>query len=78
MCSPEKKGFSSCLTVPTVERGNYRKENPNTSNIKVLAVSVFDTKENREEILKSGAGGFMAKPLDNVVFLNNVNRLCQK
>lgn len=64
---PGMDGFEVCKRI---------KENPATSHIKVLAVSGYDTPENREKILKAGADGFLAKPVDNEAFLDEVRRLC--
>jgi len=34
------------------------KEDPDISHIKILAITDYDTKENRDRIMEAGAGGF--------------------
>ena len=48
------------------------KGNPNTSHIKVLAYTGYDTRENRDRILQAGADGYMAKPVIKNTLLNNI------
>ena len=61
-------GFEVCKRI---------KGNTGTSHIKVLAVSGYDTEENREKIFKAGADGFLPKPIDMEAILNEVKQLCQ-
>jgi len=65
---PGMDGFEVCKRI---------KGNTGTSHIKVLAVSGYDTEENREKIIKAGADGFLPKPIDMGVILNEVKQLCQ-
>ena len=44
---PGMSGFEVCRQI---------KENPDTSHIKILAITGYDSKENREKIMKAGAG----------------------
>ncbi|MBW2312021.1 MAG: response regulator [Deltaproteobacteria bacterium] len=52
---PDINGFEVCRQI---------KQNPDTAHIKILAVTGYDTEENKERILSAGADGYMAKPLD--------------
>jgi len=52
---PEMNGFEVCRQI---------KQNPDTAHIKILAVTGYDTEENRERMLSAGADGYMAKTLD--------------
>lgn len=52
---PRMDGFEVCRLL---------KKNPETKNMKIIAISGFDTPENREKILECGADLFLAKPLD--------------
>ncbi|MBW1678156.1 MAG: response regulator [Deltaproteobacteria bacterium] len=52
---PDMNGVEVCRQI---------KENPETAHIKLLAVTGYNTEENRERILSAGADGYMAKPLD--------------
>lgn len=53
---PGMDGFEVCSRI---------KENPRTSEIRVLAVTGYDTEENRARIMKAGADGYLAKPVEN-------------
>jgi len=50
---PGMDGFEVCKRI---------KENPLSSQIKILAITGYDTEENKARILKAGADGYMAKP----------------
>ena len=63
---PGMDGFEVCKRI---------KKNPRTSQIKVLAVTGYDTDENRDRIMKAGADGFLAKPVDNHRLLEEVKSL---
>ena len=52
---PRMDGFEVCRRL---------KNNPETKNVKIIAISGFDTQENKEKILACGADLFLAKPLD--------------
>ena len=60
---PEVSGFEVCRLI---------KENPQTSHIKILAITGYDTEENRDKIMKAGADDYMAKPLSNDALLERV------
>lgn len=59
-------GFDVCKRI---------KENPLSSQIKILAITDYDTKENKDRILKAGADGYMVKPFVKDVFLQQVEDL---
>jgi len=63
---PGMDGFEVCKRI---------KENPSTSHIKVLAISGYDTEENREKIMKAGADGYLAKPADMDVLAGEIEGL---
>jgi len=60
---PEMSGFEVCRLI---------KEDPNTSHIKILALTGYDTKENREKIMKAGADDYMVKPVEREVLLRHI------
>jgi excisionase family DNA binding protein len=51
---PQMSGFEVCRLL---------KEDPETSHIKILAITGYNTEENRDKIMKAGADDYMAKPL---------------
>ena len=63
---PEMNGFEVCKKV---------KNEPDTSHIKVLAITGYDTEENKEKIMKAGADGYLTKPLDRKILLQNIENL---
>ena len=50
---PGMDGFEVCKRI---------KENPLSSQIKILVITGYDNKENKDRILESGADGYMVKP----------------
>jgi len=52
---PKMDGFELCRRI---------KEDTDTADTKIIAISGYDTEENRQRILKCGADLFLAKPLD--------------
>ncbi len=52
---PDMDGFAVCKNI---------KENPETRNIKVIAITAFPSEENKKRVLACGAEAFFAKPLD--------------
>ena len=63
---PKMSGFEVCRQI---------KENPDTSHIKILALTGYDTEENREKIMKAGADDYMAKPVKGDVLFRHVEGL---
>jgi DNA-binding response OmpR family regulator len=63
---PGIDGFEVCRRI---------KGDRSTANVKVLAVTGYDTPENRERIIAAGADAYMTKPLDGEAFLDKVRAL---
>jgi len=63
---PGMDGFEVCKQI---------KVNSNTSHIKVLAYTGYDTAENKERIMQAGADGYMAKPVGRKALLENLENL---
>ncbi len=66
---PGMDGFEVCKQI---------KENSNTSHIKILIFTGFDSKENKERIMRTGADGYLVKPVGKSVLLKNVHNLISK
>jgi CheY-like chemotaxis protein len=62
----EMDGFEVCGRI---------KENPTTCHIKIIAYTGFDTKENRDRIMKAGADGYLIKPVEKSVLLQSIEVL---
>lgn len=63
---PGIDGFEVCKRI---------KENPRTSHIKVLAITGYDTEENRDQIMEAGADGYLTKPINRDRLLEEVEVL---
>ncbi len=63
---PGMDGFEVCTRV---------KENSETSHIKILAITGYDTKENRDRIMAAGADDYLAKPLERGILLQHIEGL---
>jgi len=63
---PEINGFKVCGSI---------KEDPDTSHIKILAITGYDTKENMDRIMDAGADGYLAKPVALDTLLQHVENL---
>jgi len=63
---PEMSGFEVCKKI---------KGDPDTSHIKVLAITGYDTEENREKIMKAGADDYMAKPVKRDLLIRHIEDL---
>lgn len=63
---PGMDGFEVCTRV---------KENSETSHMKILAITGYDTKENRDRIMAAGADDYLAKPLAMDTLLQYVENL---
>ena len=66
---PGMDGFEVCRKI---------KEDQETSHIKILAITGYDTQENRDRIMEAGADGYLAKPIERVVLLQRVEELLNK
>ena len=62
-------GFEVCERI---------KENPDTSQIKILAMTGYDTEDKREKIMKAGADGFIAKPIQMDDLLKRLDDLLKE
>jgi excisionase family DNA binding protein len=63
---PEMNGFAVCQKI---------KENNDTANIKIIAISGYDTKENVERIFQCGANDFCPKPLNKQTIIKAIDNL---
>ncbi len=63
---PGMDGFEVCKQI---------KENSKTSHIKILAVTGYDTKENKDRIFEVGADGYLVKPVERKTLLQNIDDL---
>lgn len=63
---PGMDGFEVCRQI---------KESSNTSHVKILALTGYDSKENKERIMRAGADGYLVKPVGKRVLLKNVKDL---
>lgn len=63
---PGMDGFAVCKQI---------KKNPNTSHIKILAYTGYDTKENKDRIMQAGADDYLVKPVSNKTLLKNIKEL---
>ena len=61
---PGMSGFEVCRMI---------KENPDTSHIKILAITGYDTEENRKKIMEAGADAYLAKPFNLNTLLEGIN-----
>jgi CheY-like chemotaxis protein len=66
---PGMDGFEVCRRI---------KENSGTSHIKILAITGYDTDENRERIIEAGADGYLAKPLERGILLQQIEGLLNR
>ena len=60
---PGMDGFEVCKRI---------KENPLSSQIKILAITGYDTEENKDRILEAGADGYVVKPFKKDEFIQQV------
>lgn len=63
---PGIDGFKVCKNIRMDKK---------TKHIKVLAITGFDTPENRKKILSSGANDYLAKPFEVSDLLEHVEKL---
>jgi excisionase family DNA binding protein len=63
---PKMSGFEVCRQI---------KKGSGTSHIKILAITGYDSKENRDRTMEAGADDYMAKPLMRDTLLRHVEDL---
>ncbi|MBC8524178.1 MAG: response regulator [Chlorobium phaeobacteroides] len=63
---PGIDGFEVCRKV---------KENPATAHIKILAITGYDSDENRDRIMGAGADDYLAKPVSGTTLIKHVENL---
>jgi DNA-binding response OmpR family regulator len=63
---PGMDGFQVCKQM---------KENPDTSHVKILILTGYDTKENRDRTIQAGADGYLAKPAEKDTLIRHVEDL---
>ena len=63
---PEMSGFDVCRQI---------KKDPESSHIKILVLTGYDTEENRDRIMEAGADYYMVKPVGKDVLLQHVEKL---
>ena len=66
---PEMSGFEVCRQI---------KKNSETSHMKILVLTGYDSKENRERITEAGADDYIAKPVEKDVLIQHVKDLLTK
>jgi excisionase family DNA binding protein len=66
---PGMDGFEVCKRIKT---------DPNASHIKILAITGFDTDENRKRIMQAGADGYLAKPMRKKRLLQNIKEIFEQ
>ena len=60
---PGITGFQIC---------SYLRKNPRLAKLKILAITGYDTPENKERILREGADDYLAKPFDLEVLIEKL------
>jgi DNA-binding response OmpR family regulator len=63
---PGVDGFELCKRL---------RENSNTSSIKILALTGYDTTKNRDRVMQAGADGYLAKPVQMSTLLCQIKGL---
>ena len=63
---PRIDGFEVCELI---------KQDSNTSHIKIIAYTGFDTKENKDRIMKAGADAYLVKPVSKSELIQNIKNL---
>jgi excisionase family DNA binding protein len=69
MVLPRMDGYEVCRCL---------KEDPDTAKIKIIAISGFDTEDNRQRIFNCGADLFLPKPIDIKTFLKEIRNFLPK
>ena len=63
---PKMDGFEVCRQI---------KQDPDKAAIKVLILTGFDTRENKDRVMQLGADGYLAKPARKQTLLQEIHRL---
>ena len=63
---PDMDGFDVCERL---------KGNSSTSDIKILAITGYDTEENKDRIMQVGADGYLVKPIGKSKLINKIKDL---
>ncbi|MFH1990783.1 MAG: response regulator [Pseudomonadota bacterium] len=63
---PGMNGFEVCRQI---------KQNANTSHIKIIACTGYDTKENKDRIMQAGADGYLVKPVEKSALFQKIKGL---
>nr|MBC8361753.1 response regulator [Candidatus Desulfatibia profunda] len=63
---PGMDGFEVCRQI---------KQNANTSHIKIIACTGYDTKENKDRIMQAGADGYLVKPVEKSALFQKIKGL---
>ena len=63
---PGMDGFDVC---------RYIRNNPMISDIKILILSGYDTRKNREQIMEAGADDILGKPVEEEVLIQRIEKL---
>ncbi len=63
---PGMDGFEVCKRI---------KENPGAAHTKILAITGYDSEENRDRIMAAGADGYLAKPVEKDDLMRNIENL---
>ncbi len=63
---PGMNGFEICKQI---------KNDPDTAHITVLAITGYDTEDNRSRILKAGADGYLAKPIEEKKMMAEIKKV---
>jgi excisionase family DNA binding protein len=66
---PGVDGFEVCKKV---------KSNEKTKDIKIIAMTGFDTPENRKKIQECGADDYIAKPFDNDILVSKISLFIER
>ena len=63
---PEMDGFEVC---------RYLKNDPTTSDVKILILTGYDTEKNREKIMEAGADDLLSKPVEVDILIRHIEVL---
>jgi len=63
---PGMDGFDVC---------RYIRNNPMISDIKILILSGYDTRKNRDQIIEAGADDILGKPVEEEILIQHIEKL---